>query len=358
MARHLGVAAALGFLVGSGLAAFAVAPQGSALRVALAGAWGRVQSAPSAVTWSTPPAALLLLGAGVAVAARRRRAHPPRAVEAPPVAEAPRVVNARPVVKPRRVLETPPALEFKPEELIDPWRGAPPKRPPPPKLAPRTPPPPFLPPAGLLPVRRLGTSSTWEAIDESGVRVALRPLPRGATDVSLRRLLDEVQRCGRVISPHVARVHGVRTARDGGLFLVSDLVRGETVLERLQRGGPMRVADVVRIGAQVSRALAAAASMRVAHGGVRFQSIVIGDVDDAARLVDFVVGQHPPPSSAADVHALGVVLTHLLTARRGGRAPAQEPPELQPLLERMLREAPAERPTPAQVAAALARIRT
>lgn len=211
------------------------------------------------------------------------------------------------------------------------------------------------PPAGLRFVQQLGPR-TWEAEDQAGRRVGLRRLTQALTDDGLRRLSRDAERLARVQSPHVAKIHGLRPSREGDVFLVSELVRGVSVRQRLKSASrPMSPSEVARIGAQVAHGLAAIAELGIAHGAVSGRTVVL-DASGTARLVESVLGQAPAPTPDVDVYALGVLLVEMLATRRTGRITGATAQPFKALLGRMMSECPEDRPSAASVARALERL--
>jgi len=88
--------------------------------------------------------------------------------------------------------------------------------------------------------------------------VAIKVLPRGvATDADrLRRFEQEAQAAGQLNHPNILVVHDLGTT-DGSPYLVSELLDGETLRERLTTGS-LSVGAAIDILTQIARGLGAA----------------------------------------------------------------------------------------------------
>jgi eukaryotic-like serine/threonine-protein kinase len=245
--------------------------------------------------------------------------------------------------------------------------------------------------------RVLGTGSSAvvrKARDlRSGAVVALKLFHRGAGPVDLRQQRQEMEALAHLDHP------GLVGLRDGGNeegrpFVVTDLVNGPSLDVRL-KSGPMDPQSVRALGADVAQALDHVHRAGYIHRDIKPANVLL-DADGRARLTDFgisravdgtavtttgcivgtaaylapeqVRGERVGPP--ADVFALGLVLLEALTARREypGRAmesavarlhrvpavPEGLPAGLGPLLEAMTHPDVDQRPTAADVAAALA----
>ncbi|MGV9456642.1 serine/threonine-protein kinase [Streptomyces sp. NPDC003635] len=242
--------------------------------------------------------------------------------------------------------------------------------------------------------------TVWRALDELVEReVAVKQprLPGDPEDESYQRaahrLYREARAAARVEHPSAVAVHDVVVEEDGLPWIVMELVRGESLHERL-REGPLEPVEVARIGLAVLGALRAAHSVGIVHRDVKPANVLLGG-HDRVVLTDFgiahVQGEESltatgefvgslefiapermsgrtagPPS---DLWSLGV----LLYAAVEGWSPfrrttvestlaailAVDPPEpkragaLGPLLVRLLAKDPAARPDAEETAAAL-----
>ena len=97
--------------------------------------------------------------------------------------------------------------------------------------------------------------------------------PRFAGDRSfLERFIREARATARLRHPAVVGVHDQGVDRDGPedrVFLVMELVDGETVATRVGRRGPLDVAESLRIVDEVLQALAAAPRAGIVHPDVK-----------------------------------------------------------------------------------------
>ena len=200
-------------------------------------------------------------------------------------------------------------------------------------------------------IARGGMGEVYEAEDRQlrGVHVALKTiLSHFATDPMMHeRFKREVLNAREIAHPHVCPVYDLfewdRT--DGRLlFLTMKLLQGETLLERLARGGRLSQAEVTAITRQVGSGLAAAHAAGVLHRDIKSANIMLNgsgesvyawitdfglaraiEQESTALTVNGVAGTPgyvapellygEPPSKASDVFAFGVVVYEMLTGK-------------------------------------------
>lgn len=200
-----------------------------------------------------------------------------------------------------------------------------------------------------------------------------------------RRLLREARTAASLDHPNVCTIYEVDETGDGRLYVAMASYDGETLRERLDRGG-INVADAVALAIQAARGLAAAHARGLVHRDVKPDNLFLTR-DFTIVILDFGIarvaaggealtepGQRPGTAAymspeqargdaagpAADVFGLGVVLHEMLCGRRpaagdGAEAPSTDsfpgvPPAVAGLLARMLATDPRARPSAADVA--------
>ncbi len=219
-----------------------------------------------------------------------------------------------------------------------------------------------------------GMSVVWRGYDEVlGRQVAVKVLSEEfAADTDFRaRLRQEARAVARLSHPHITNVYDYGEAADGTPFVVMELVEGESLADRLDRGG-LPWQSVAQVGAHIAGALAAAHERGLVHQDIKPANVMLSPA--GAKLVDFgiaaIAGERrgplvgtpgylapeqragAPATPATDVYALGLVLSRSL--REGERVP----PALSALIAACVAEEPGRRPASAAVAERLAEMRT
>jgi len=151
--------------------------------------------------------------------------------------------------------------------------------------------------------RELSRRVAFKAI-RPGRRAAASPGAPAPEDAWLRK---EAESAAQLAHANIVTLHDVGTSEDGP-YLVLELLRGETVAERLRRG-PLGPHQAVRISVEVARALAHAHAAGVLHRDLKPQNVFLCD-DGAVKVLDFGLA-----------HVLGTA------TRRGGGTPGYMAPE-------------------------------
>ncbi|HSB62398.1 MAG TPA: serine/threonine-protein kinase, partial [Vicinamibacteria bacterium] len=188
-----------------------------------------------------------------------------------------------------------------------------------------------------------GMGVVYRAEDEElGVDIALKVLrPELADDLEwTERFRRELLLAREVTHKNVVRIHDIGEG-DGLRFLTMRLVEGQSLLEVLDKDGPLPVDRALRLFRQVAEALRQAHDAGIVHRDLKPGNVLL-DADDTAYVTDFgiarslegdgltrsgiVVGTlgYLSPEQAAglpadgrsDIYALGILLFETLTGRR------------------------------------------
>lgn len=189
-----------------------------------------------------------------------------------------------------------------------------------------------------------GMGQVWRGTDERLHRpVAVKVLAAPDDEHLAARLVAEARAAAAVSDAHAVAVHDVgETELDGrtSVFMVMELVHGRPLNEVLAEGPPP-VADAVRWGRQICRALGAAHRAGVVHRDIKPSNVLV--TGDDVKLCDFGIARRTQPSvpaltmtgmvvgtpgymapeqirgdgagPAADLYALGCLLYEVLTGR-------------------------------------------
>ena len=221
-----------------------------------------------------------------------------------------------------------------------------------------------------------------------GRQVAIKALsPEFNTDhVRRERLRREARAAAALTHPAIATVFALEEI-DGNLYIVTELVRGETLRDELRRGAipPDRLRSTLL---EIADALAAAHERGIVHRDLKPEN-VIRCVDGRVKVLDFglaqIAGQSSDPTSTrltytgiamgtpgymapeqmagggvdarSDIYAFGVLASELATGvhpSTGSDSGAWSVPALQPVIRRCLQTIPDDRyRSGAEVVAAL-----
>jgi eukaryotic-like serine/threonine-protein kinase len=127
--------------------------------------------------------------------------------------------------------------------------------------------------------------------------VALKLLPEAlATDAGARaRFEREAKAISALNHPHICALHDV--GRHGGAdFLVLELLEGETLAARLQRG-PLPFSHVLKLGAEIADALGAAHRQGIVHRDLKPANVML--TATGVKLLDFGLAKPAPQQLGA-----------------------------------------------------------
>jgi serine/threonine-protein kinase len=187
-----------------------------------------------------------------------------------------------------------------------------------------------------------GMGTVWEAEDETlGRPVAVKVLSESlaAGERAVRRFEREAQAAARLSGPYIAAVYDFGRS-EGRPYIVMELVRGETLEDRLAREGPLPPQEASRIATQVAEALQEAHGAGIVHRDVKPGNVMLTPAGDV-KVMDFgiaaaawaervttsglVLGtpsylapeqaKSEKTTPASDVYALGAMLYEMVAGR-------------------------------------------
>ena len=155
-----------------------------------------------------------------------------------------------------------------------------------------------------------GMGTVYRAHDEKlGRPVAIKLLPPDvARDAErLRRFRSEARAASSLNHPHILVIHDVGEV-DGRAFIVTELVEGRTLRERLD-AGPVAPAEAIAVATQVASALSAAHARGIVHRDIKPENVMIRH-DGYVKVVDFGLAKltAAPAGGAAERTEPGLVL--------------------------------------------------
>src|SRR5262245_41442611 len=144
-----------------------------------------------------------------------------------------------------------------------------------------------------------GMGAVWEAkhLRLPGKRVVVKVLLFGATDATvLARFRREAEIGSGLGHPNIVQVLDFNTLPDGTPYIVLELLQGESLAARLQRG-PLALEQVKAIVTQVGSALAAAHREGIVHRDLKPDNVFLcptdlgGEVRDVVKVLDFGISK-------------------------------------------------------------------
>jgi len=138
-----------------------------------------------------------------------------------------------------------------------------------------------------------GMAAVFEASQRNGNRVAIKILHAdlASCDEIRERFLTEGYAANRVAHPGVVTVRDEGTTNDGAVFLVMDLLRGQTLAQRLAAGRePFSVSEVLEISSQLLDVLVHAHGRGIVHRDLKPENVFLTH-ERRVRLLDFGVAR-------------------------------------------------------------------
>jgi len=154
-----------------------------------------------------------------------------------------------------------------------------------------------------------GTYRILSALDQGGMglvfeaehtrlrrRVAVKVLARHLTSdtQALARFNREAEIISQLEHPHIVQILDFDTTEQGEPYIVMELLKGESLSERLERDGCLPVADSARIVQQVASALFAAHQASIVHRDLKPANIFLTTMPgqgQVVKLLDFGISK-------------------------------------------------------------------
>jgi serine/threonine protein kinase/WD40 repeat protein len=148
---------------------------------------------------------------------------------------------------------------------------------------------------------RLGHYDIQAVVGRGGMGIVLRAFDRklhrivaikvmapslATSPTARKRFVREAQAAAAVSHDHVITVHAVEEAL-GLPYLVMQYVDGVSLEERLKRGGPPELQEILRIGMQTASGLAAAHAQGLIHRDVKPANILLENGVERVKITDF-----------------------------------------------------------------------
>jgi serine/threonine protein kinase len=219
-------------------------------------------------------------------------------------------------------------------------------------------------------------------------------------EAAVKRFYREAKLASTLQHPNTVGIIDFGQNADGRLYLAMELVRGRTLFEEMDQKGPLPLARIATIGAQLCDALDVAHGKQIVHRDLKLENVMLIDGDrDHIKILDFglalmlsdphmratktgmisgtprymppeVAFEAATPAPPQDMYAVGVILGELALGKPMWTAPTVEalfmkkmsvddktlaglPTSLRNLVRSLLAEKPAARPTAADTLRAL-----
>lgn len=165
-----------------------------------------------------------------------------------------------------------------------------------------------------------GMGAVYEAVHAAVQRrfaVKIMTSDPSRSPEAVRRFTQEAQAAGLIGHPNIVEVFDLGEGEDGTLYMVMELLRGETLHEVL-RGGPLAQGDAVAIAKELLRALDAAHKAGVVHRDVKPQNLFLaertGEAGATLKVLDFGIAKFHEPDATTLTRSGAIVGTPLYMA--------------------------------------------
>ena len=141
----------------------------------------------------------------------------------------------------------------------------------------------------LSPLGAGGMGEVYRARDPRlGRDVAIKVVLSGTADDPLvrERFEREARAVAALAHPNILAMFDVGTTADGVTFVVTELLRGETLRRRLAAGGPLPIRRALEYAAQVAHGLATAHERGIVHRDLKPENLFVTE-EGRVKILDF-----------------------------------------------------------------------
>jgi eukaryotic-like serine/threonine-protein kinase len=138
----------------------------------------------------------------------------------------------------------------------------------------------------------------------------------------LRRFEREARAVAALNHPNILAIHDVGTQPDAAPYLVSELLEGESLRQRLQKG-PLSARKAIDYGIQIAQGLSAAHDKGIAHRDLKPENLFLTK-DGLVKILDFGVATLPEVADGAEtVEARAATMPGTVLGTVGYMSPEQ-----------------------------------
>ena len=152
----------------------------------------------------------------------------------------------------------------------------------------------------VAPLGAGGMGEVYRARDTTLKRdVAIKVLPEywSRDPERLHRFEQEAQAAAALNHPNIVSIFHVGQYNSSP-YIVTELVHGETLRERLRRG-PLRLSEAVDAGGDIARGLAAAHDAGIVHRDLKLENIFVTK-EERVKILDFGLAKLKQPQQESD----------------------------------------------------------